>query len=272
MYLPACFANFFGSILRFQQFNPLVSSSGLSSHLLFYFSHRWRCLCTLAEERRQRQVQNRKLTKANMNITKNPITHHLNAKSRTVTWRKISKWQLDNPYIHDGYRPAKSDYKAIFNSLTYLHNESCNVYTHLGGALLLPLVAFSTRFYLADTRFHHVSSMDYTIFGLYFCCAEICLVLSTLYHVLQSHSHQVEQFWHGMDLLGIVIVTMGTFSSGIYYVFFCEANLQKLHWLIVSLRATVIICPISWRSSQVSEQAKPSSRSCSRGQLPVLSP
>jgi adiponectin receptor len=66
-------------------------------------------------------------------------------------------------------------------------------------------------------------------------CAEICLILSALYHLLQSHSHQVEQFWHGMDLLGIVIATVGTFSSGIYYVFFCEAILQKLHWVIVSL-------------------------------------
>ncbi|KAK8012223.1 hypothetical protein PG989_000483 [Apiospora arundinis] len=38
-----------------------------------------------------------------------------------------------------------------------------------------------------------------------------------------------------MDLLGIVIVTVGTFSSGIYYLFFCEAGLQRLHWAIVSL-------------------------------------
>ncbi|KAK8002221.1 phosphatidylglycerol/phosphatidylinositol transfer protein [Apiospora arundinis] len=36
-----------------------------------------------------------------------------------------------------------------------------------------------------------------------------------------------------MDLLGIVIVTVGTFSSGIYYLFFCEAGLQRLHWAII---------------------------------------
>lgn len=57
----------------------------------------------------------------------------------------------------------------------------------------------------------------------------------TLYHLMQPHSHHAEQFWHGLDLLGIIIVTVGTFSSGIYYyMFFCEASLQELHWAIVS--------------------------------------
>ena len=77
--------------------------------------------------------------------------------------------------------------------------------------------------------------MDYIMFSIYFLCAEICLVLSTLYHLMLLYSHYVEQFWHRMDLLGIIIVTVGTFSSGIYYVFFCEVSLQKLHWAIVSL-------------------------------------
>jgi hypothetical protein len=61
--------------------------------------------------------------------------------SRTVTWQEVSEWQLDNKYILSGYRPEKADYLEIFTSLTFLHNETCNVYTHLVGALLLPLVA-----------------------------------------------------------------------------------------------------------------------------------
>lgn len=109
------------------------------------------------------------------------------------------------------------------------------MYTHLVGALLLPIVASGFLRYLAEPQFLNVSSMDYAMFGVYFMCAEICLVLSTLYHLMLPHSHHAEQFWHGMDLLGIVIVTVGTFSSGIYFVFFCEASLQKLHWAIVSL-------------------------------------
>jgi adiponectin receptor len=158
-----------------------------------------------------------------------------NGKTRTVTLQEISEWQLDNKYILSGYRPEKADYRQIFTSLTFLHNETCNVYTHLVGALLLPLIAPVFLRYLADPQYLNVSSMDYAMFGTYFSCAEICLVLSTTYHLMLSHSLHVEQFWHGMDLLGIVIVTVGTFYSAIYYIFFCEASLQKLHWAIVGL-------------------------------------
>lgn len=190
-------------------------------------------------------------------------THNMSAtnrskpQGRTVTWREISEWQFDNKYILRGYRPAKADYVEIFTSLTFLHNETCNVYTHLIGAVLLPFFATVFLRFLGEPQFLHVWSMDYAMFGVYFWCAEICLVLSALYHLMQPHSHEVEQFWHGMDLLGIVIVTVGTFSSGIYYVFFCEASLQKLHWGIVSL----------------SEQLSPLTLSSSgrrRGQIPRM--
>ena len=185
------------------------------------------------------ELKKRHVPKVNMSTTDGP-TNQSKAKARTVTWQEISEWRLDNKYILSGYRPEKADYLEIFTSLTFLHNETCNVYTHLVGALLLPLVPIAFQRYLAEPQFLNVSSMDYATSGIYFWCAEICLVLSTLYHLIQPHSVSVEQFWHGMDLLGIVVLTVGTFSSGIYYVFFCEASLQKLHWAIVSsLRATV---------------------------------
>jgi hypothetical protein len=180
------------------------------------------------------ELKKRQLPKVNMSTTNDP-TNQSKAKARTVTWQEISEWQHDNKYILRGYRPEKADYLEILTSLTFLHNETCNVYTHLVGALFLPLVATVFLRYLAEPQFLIVSSMDYAMFGFYFWCAETCLVLSTLFHVLQPHSHHVEQFWHGMDLLGIVIMTVGTFSSGIYYGFFCEPSLQKLHWAIVCL-------------------------------------
>ncbi|KID96072.1 Hemolysin-III protein, partial [Metarhizium majus ARSEF 297] len=184
------------------------------------------------------ELKKRLVPNGNMSTT-NDSTTQSKAKERTVTWQEIPEWQLDNKYILSGYRPEKADYWEIFTSLTFLHNETCNVYTHLVGALLLPLVATAFLRYLAQPQFLHVLSMDYAMFGIYFWCAEACLILSTLYHLIQPHSHHVELFWHGMDLLGIVIVTVGTFSSGIYYVFFCEAILQELHWAIILTTGTL---------------------------------
>lgn len=155
-------------------------------------------------------------------------------KAQTVTWHETSEWQRDNRYILSGYRLEKADYAEILTSLTFLHNETCNVYTHLIGALLLPLLAFGAMQVLSQPQFFDVSSSDYIIFGIFFCCAECCLIFSTIYHLVGSHSHAVEQFWLRMDLLGIIIVTVGTFIPGIYYTFICEPVLQKLHWAIVS--------------------------------------
>lgn len=167
--------------------------------------------------------------------TANEPTKTSKATAKTVTWQEISEWHFDNKYIVGGYRREKADYLKILASLTFLHNETCNIYTHLIGAILLPPIAAIFLRYLGRPQFLNVSTMDYAVFGIYFWSAEICLILSTLYHLMLSHSHHIERFWQGMDLLGIVIVTVGTFFSGIYYVIFCEASLQKLHWAIVSL-------------------------------------
>jgi adiponectin receptor len=96
------------------------------------------------------------------------------------------------------------------------------VYTHLIGALLLPLLATTYIQLLSESRFSGVTGADYFMFGLFFWTAECYLVISTLYHLNISHSENGEQFWLRMDLLGIIIVTEGTHISGINYIFPCE--------------------------------------------------
>ncbi|KAI3326005.1 mPR-like GPCR protein [Xylariaceae sp. AK1471] len=177
----------------------------------------------LSSELKKRQVSTDIST---TNNTASPSS----ATAQTVTCQEISKWQFDNKYILSGYGPEKRDCREILMSLTFLHNETCNVYTHLIGALLLPLFATSYLWFLAEPQYLNVKSIDYAIFGIFFWCAGICLDLSVLYHLMLSHSHRIEQFWHGMDLLGIIIVIVGTFTSGIYYLFFCEPSLRKMHW------------------------------------------
>ncbi|GAB1194770.1 hypothetical protein APSETT444_004020 [Aspergillus pseudonomiae] len=95
--------------------------------------------------------------------TTNDPTNQPKANARTVTWQEVSEWQFDNKYILSGYRPANADYLVIFTSLAFLHNETCNVHTHLIGALLLPLVATTFLWYLGEPQFLNVSSMDYAM-------------------------------------------------------------------------------------------------------------
>ena len=154
---------------------------------------------------------------------------------RTVTWEAAREWQRDNKYIRRGYRPGTANLTDLLASMTFLHNETCNVYTLLIGAILLPLLAPTYMRVLSDTRLSTVTTGDYLMFGLFFGTAECCLVLSTLYHLNMSHSRAAEQFWLRMDLLGIIIVTEGTQISGINYISPCEPRWQKTHWVTVCL-------------------------------------
>jgi len=154
---------------------------------------------------------------------------------RTVTWEEVHEWQRDNKYIRRGYRPGTANLPDLFASMTFLHNETCNVYTHLIGAILMPLLAPIYMRVLSDARLSTVTTGDYLMFGLFFGTAECCLVLSTLYHLNMSHSSAGEQFWLRMDLLGIILVTEGTQISGIKYIFPCEPRWQKTHWATVCL-------------------------------------
>jgi adiponectin receptor len=153
--------------------------------------------------------------------------------SKALVCNEAPKWQQDNKYILTGYRLINTSYSEVFKSLTLLHNETCNIYTHLIGALLLPLVAASFVQVLSEPRFFDVSGADYVALGIFFCGAECCLIFSAAFHLMECHSYSVEQFCLRMDLLGIIAVTVGTSVSGIYYIFACEPSLQKLHWIVV---------------------------------------
>jgi adiponectin receptor len=103
-----------------------------------------------------------------------------------------------------------------------VYNETCNVYTHLIGVLLLPLLATTYMQLLSESQFSSATRADYFMFSLFFWTAECYLVISTLYHLNISHFENGEQFWLRMDLLGIIIVIKGTHISGINYIFPCE--------------------------------------------------
>ncbi|EXM14072.1 AdipoR/hemolysin-III-related [Fusarium oxysporum f. sp. vasinfectum] len=177
-------------------------------------------------------IKQRRAQPENLNDEKQSMANP-SPTTQTVTWHDIPDWRRDNKYIIAGYRPLEEDYFQVLKSLTFLHNETCNVYTHLIGAVLLPLFATAILQTIHGSQYIDATRTDFIMFSVFFLSAEICLVFSAVYHLTESHSHEVEQFWHRRDLLGIVIVTVGTFITGIYYIFNCEPILLKVHWAIV---------------------------------------
>jgi len=154
----------------------------------------------------------------------------------TVLWNDLAHWQQDNQYIHSGYRPPSFSFYKSFASLSYLHNETVNIYSHLIGALLA-LCASGVVYSLLAPRYATATREDVYAFTCYFAGAVLCLGMSATYHTIQNHSHHVAIWGNKLDYLGIVALIWGSFVPVLYYGFIEEPELRRTYWTMVSFIA-----------------------------------
>lgn len=154
------------------------------------------------------------------------------ARKALLAFEELPEWHQDNEFILHGYRPISGSAKVSFHSWSYIHNESVNIFSHL-----IPAVAFLLgEWYILEyltSRYSNVTGTDFFIFTFFLLTAVVCLGLSATYHTLTNHSSEVEQLFLRFDLVGIVILTLGDFVSGIYMVFWCEPLQRKIYWSMV---------------------------------------
>ena len=150
-----------------------------------------------------------------------------------VLWDDLPSWQQDNHYIHSGYRPASGSFSKSFASLAYLHNESVNIYSHLIGAVIFSIAA-GILYTQIKPRYDTASSGDVLAFSCFFLGAALCLGMSATYHAISNHSQHVAKFGNKLDYVGIVFLITGSFIPSIYYGFYCQPQLQKTYWTMVS--------------------------------------
>jgi adiponectin receptor len=153
---------------------------------------------------------------------------------RVVARHEAPLWLQDNEYIHTGFRLPSYSYLGSFASLTYLHNETVNIYSHLIGAILLPGIGvLLQRYIIKSHRYKTAGRGDLIVFGIFFVGAIACLTMSATYHALSNHSPRVHDVWLRLDVSGIAVLTAATFVPGVYYGFYCEPLLQKIYWTMV---------------------------------------
>jgi adiponectin receptor len=119
----------------------------------------------------------------------------------TILYTDLPPWQRDNIHIHSGYRPASNSYRTSLASLTHLHNETVNIYTHFVGALL----ALCTGVYAYGTlrpRYEMATHQDVGVFACFFGGAVGCLGMSAAYHTISNHSDLVAGWGNKLDYLG----------------------------------------------------------------------
>ncbi|KAH8653991.1 adiponectin receptor protein 1 [Tricladium varicosporioides] len=158
--------------------------------------------------------------------------------SLLLQWNELPSWQQDNEFIISGYRPASESFRKSLNSLQHIHNETVNIYSHLLGAVLfaaLPVYVYE------KVRSQHTTAQagDIVGFAVFFFGATVCFFLSASFHIVSNHSENVAAHWNQLDYLGIITLIWGSIVPSIYYGFYCDPNLQKMYWAVVSVLAVV---------------------------------
>lgn len=153
---------------------------------------------------------------------------------KLLSFDELPEWYQDNKHIHHGYRSVSGSVATSFSSWRYIHNETINIYSHL-----VPAAAFAMGewyiLHFLHSRYALVSVNDDLIFAFFLLTAATCLGFSATYHTLINHSHAVETMWLRLDLVGIALLTIGDFISGIYMAFWCEPVQRRIYWAMVSV-------------------------------------
>ncbi|PWY92494.1 hemolysin-III channel protein Izh2 [Aspergillus heteromorphus CBS 117.55] len=151
---------------------------------------------------------------------------------KLLHWDDLPHWQRDNQHIHTGYRPASASLLVSLQSLTYLHNETVNIYTHLLPSLLA-VPAAGLLYRALAPRYENATQADLVAFGCFFAGAAFCLGMSATYHTISNHSPVVARVGNAFDYVGIVGLIVGSFVPSVYFGFYCLPDLQRLYWTMI---------------------------------------
>ena len=145
--------------------------------------------------------------------------------TQLLTRAQIPSWADANPFILSGYRPESRSWIRSLASWAYCHNETANIYSHLMPGLLLILPAIV---------YWDLRGIDGAIIALQMATAILCLFASTFYHTGLNHSEPVAHMMLQLDCVGILVLILGNFVSGLHFGFYCDIGLRDLYWSLVS--------------------------------------
>ena len=141
-------------------------------------------------------------------------------------------WKV-NPHILKGYRFSEGKWACV-RSVVSVHNELINIWTHLLGFLMVLSMAF--YFYPSSNNFSKSTKADILIAAVFFFAACKCLACSTIWHTMNSISHQtlLERF-ACVDYTGISLLVAASIMTTEYAAFYCEPLSRWTHMSITGL-------------------------------------
>lgn len=152
----------------------------------------------------------------------------------------IDEWCKDNPYITHYYRKTNQDWKYYFKSMFRWHNETVNIWSHFLG-----FIGIITATIYINLEYDIDKYMTQSVcFNIFTGCMALCYLFSSTMHLLYPKSEKVCIHTQFLDYIGINILIASTFSTFVYFAFYCNSYIQTLYYIVI-LSLSVIILPIS---------------------------
>lgn len=141
---------------------------------------------------------------------------------RLYFYHEIDPWQQDNHYIRSGYVKELGTFSGCLELLTYFHNETVNIYSHLipSSALFWVVLYYVNHQLKIYPNYLGVwEKLNFLQFAL---AATLCLFMSLTFHCLKAHSHKVCKVGNQLDYFGIVILITASLISIVLFAFYDE--------------------------------------------------
>jgi adiponectin receptor len=140
---------------------------------------------------------------------------------RLITYEELPvPWRV-NPHILRGYRFTESKIECVKSAFFSFSNETCNIWTHGLGFIMVLSIAF--YFYPTSQIFNYHTTADKLINGLFFLAAAKAMACSTIWHTFAAIAHQdmMERF-ACVDYSGISLLIAMSIITTEYTAFYNE--------------------------------------------------
>lgn len=177
--------------------------------------------------------------------------HH--ATTRLLTYDELPVPWRENPYILRGYRFSHK-YTDCVTSMVSLHNETCNIWTHLLGFIGMVLIAF---FHWPTTlSWQESTNMDKLTMVVFLVAAMKCLVCSTVWHTFNGicHVDHMKRF-ACVDYTGITVLIASSILTTEYAAFYCNP-ISQASYMIVTALCGIAGAIFTWHPSFDSAEGK----------------